>query len=145
MSASPAVSAFGTLVKIGDGAVSESFTTIAELRKIGGPKLKLETIDVTVHNTTEPWRQFIGGLLDGGEVTVDLNFIPSDSTHNPTTGLLADMINRVQRNFQMVFPDAGLTTWAFTALVIGFDMSSEPSSVLMATVTLKISGSPTLS
>lgn len=145
MSASPAVSAFGTLVKIGDGATpTENFTTIAELRKIGGPKLKLETIDVTVHNTAEPWRQFIGGLLDGGEVSVDLNFIPTDSTHNPSTGMLADMLARTQRNFQLVFPDDAHTTWTFTALVTGFDMSSEPSSVLMATVTLKLTGSPTL-
>lgn len=146
MPASPAVSAFGTLVKIGDGATpTENFTTIAELRKVGGPKLKLETIDVTVHNTTEPWRQFIGGLLDGGEVSLDLNFIPTDGTHDPSTGLLSDMINRVQRNFQIVFPDDDTTTWEFTALVTGFDMNSEPAGVLMATVTLKLTGSPTLS
>lgn len=145
MPASNAVSAFGTLVKIGDGATpTEGFTTIAELRKVSGPKLKLETIDVTVHNTAEPWRQFIGGLLDGGEVTLDLNFIPTDGTHNYSAGLLSDMVNRVQRNFQIEFPDSGNTTWTFTALVTAFDMNSEPSSVLQATVTLKLSGSPTL-
>lgn len=140
--ASPAVSAFGTVVKIGDGASPENFTTIAELRNVSGPSLELETIDVTTHNTADPWRQFIGGLLNGGEVSLELNFIPTEATHDPTTGLIADMVNRVQRNFQIVFPDVPVTTWGFTALVTAFEMSSDPADVLQASVTLKLSGKP---
>jgi hypothetical protein len=146
MSDSLAVSAFGTLVNIGDGVASpnESFNTIAELRKIGGPKLALETIDVTVHNTPDPWRRFIGGLLNGGEVTMELDFIPTEGTHSYSTGLVHDMVNRVQRHFQLVFPDIGHTTWEFTALVTSFDVQADPGNVLIAMVGLKISEKPTL-
>lgn len=142
--ASLAVSAFGTLLKIGDGASPEVFTTVAELRTISGPTLTAETIDVTTHNTPTPFRRYISGLLDGGEVTFDINFIPTDTTHGYSTGLLKDMTDRTRRNFQIVFPDTGTTTWLLPTVITGFEMSSDPADVLMASVTLKVAGPPTL-
>lgn len=142
--ASLAVSAFGTLLKIGNGASPEVFTTVAELRTISGPTLTAETIDVTTHNTPTPFRRYISGLLDGGEVTFDINFIPTDATHGYSTGLLKDMTDRTRRNFQIVFPDTGTTTWLLPTVITGFEMSSDPADVLMASVTLKVAGPPTL-
>lgn len=142
--ASLAISAFQTLLKIGDGATSESFSTVAELRTISGPKLTAETIDVTVHNTPTPWRRFISGLLDGGEITFELNFIPTDPTHSYSSGLLKDMTDRARRNFQTVFPDSGTTTWTLPTIITGFETTADPAAVLMAHVTLKVAGPPTL-
>jgi predicted secreted protein len=130
------------MVQIDDGL--GVFVNIAELRKVGGPKLSLETIDVTVHNTATPWRRFIGGLLNAGEVTMELNFIPTETTHSYSAGLIRDMVNRTQRHFKIIFPDAGTTTWAFTGLVTNFEMSSDPAAVLQANVTIKVSEPPTL-
>lgn len=143
--ASNAVSAFGTILRIGDAATPiEGFTTVAELRTISGPSLVAETIDVTVHNTPTPWRRYISGLLDGGEVTFDINFIPSDPTHGYTTGLLKDMTDRTRRNFKIIFPDSGNTEWILPTVITGFEMSADPADVLMASVTLKVAGPPTL-
>lgn len=142
--ASSALSAFQTLLKIGDGAGSESFTTVAELRSIHGPKLKADTIDVTVHNTPTPWRRFIAGLLDGGEITFDINFIPQEPTHSYSSGLIKDMTDRARRNFQVVFPDNATTTWLCPTIITGFEMSADPAAVLMSSVTLKVAGPPTL-
>ncbi len=140
---SVALSAFGTLLKVGDGAVSESFTTVAEVRKLSGPTLKADTLDVTTHNTATPFRRFISGLLDGGDVSLELNFIPQEPTHSYSSGLLSDMLNRTRRNFQIVFPDAGSTTWLIPGIITQFDMSADPAAVLMATLTIKVSGPPT--
>lgn len=141
---SNAISAFGTLLKIGDGGSPETFTTIAEVTNISGPSLSMNTVDVTSHDSTDGWREFVGGLLDGGEVTLDINFIPTDPTHSYSTGLLNDMVNRTKRNFQLVFPDAGNTTWSFTALITAFEPSAPTDDKLSASVTLKITGKPTL-
>lgn len=141
--ASAAVSAFGTLLKIGDGASPEDFTTVAELRTISGPSLSADTIDVTTHNTPTPFRRFIAGLLDGGEVTFDINFIPTEATHGYSTGILKDMTDRARRNFQIVWPDTGSTTWLLPTVITGFEPSSDPADVLMASVTLKVAGPPT--
>ena len=143
--ASNAVSAFQTQLQLGDGAApTENFSTVAELRTISGPSLELETIDVTTHNTSQPWRSFIGGLLNAGEVNFDINFIPTNPSHSYSSGILSDMVNRVQRNMKLVFPDAGATEWQFTCLVTGFEVTAEPADVLIASVTLKLTGVPTL-
>lgn len=139
-----AISAFGTLFKIGDGAVTETFTTIAELKNISGPSLSADVIDVTVHNSGTPWRRFISGLLDGGEITFDVHFVPQNATHSYSSGLLSDFVNRVKRNFQLVFPDAGVTTWTIPGIVVNFDMNADPADALLASVTVKVNGAPTL-
>jgi predicted secreted protein len=141
---SAAVSAFGTLLKLGDGGSPENFTTVAELRTISGPSISADAIDVTTHNTPSPWRRFIAGLLDGGEITFELNFIPTDPTHSYSAGILKDITNRARRNLQIVFPDTGLTTWTIPVIFTAFEMSSDPAEVLMASVTAKVSGPPTL-
>lgn len=139
------ISAFGTLLKVGDGgSPTESFTTIAEVFNIGGPSLSLDPIEITNHSSTGGWKEFVGGLLDGGEVSFDINYDPVGATHDASTGLIADMVARTQRNFQLVFPDTGNTTWSFTALVTAFEPSEPVDDKLAASVTLKLTGQPTL-
>lgn len=141
---SDAISAFGTLLKMGDGGTSESFTTIAEVSDIKGPKLSLDAIDVTNHSSTEAWREFVGGLLDAGEVSLSINFMPTETTHDPSTGIISKLTDRGKHNFQMVFPDDDATTWSFTALVTAFESSEPIDDKLAADITLKITGKPTL-
>lgn len=141
---SNAVAGFGSLLKIGDGAGPEVFTTIAEVKDISGPSLSMATIDVTNQSSTGGWAEFIGGIKDAGEVTFDVNFLPADATHNAATGLIRDYNNRTKRNFQLVFPDAGATTWSFAALVTAFQPTEPIGDALTASVTLKITGQPTL-
>lgn len=142
---SNAISGFGTLLKIGDGATPiENFTTIAEVGNISGPALRLETQDVTNHSSPDGWREYVATLLDAGEVTFDLNFIPTDATQGYATGLLKDMTNRVKRNFQLVFPNVGNTTWSFSAYVTGYNTSEPIDDALSASVTLRITGKPAL-
>lgn len=145
MTTTGAISAFGTLLKIGDGASpTETFTTIAEVTDIGGPSLKLATIEATSHSSTDGWIEKIGGLLDGGELSFDVSFIPTNATQNFSTGLIYAMVNRTVRNFKLVFPNLSATTWAFAALVTGFEPKEPIDDKLSASVTLEITGKPTL-
>jgi predicted secreted protein len=141
--ATSAVFAHGTFLKIGDGGGTEVFTTVAEVNKLKGPMLKLNTIDVTNHSSGG-WKEFIAGLLEAGDVTFTINFQPQQATHSNTSGLLRDLRTKVKRNFQLVLPDAGVTTWAFTALVVGFPVNAPEDGALTVDVTLRISGQPTL-
>ena len=138
-----ALAAYSALLKIGNGATSEAFTAIAEVRDIEGPELELETKEVTSHDSGG-WREYIGTLLTGGEVSFDLNFIPTDATHSYSAGLIDDMVTRTRRNFQLVFPDSESTTWEFAALVTGFKPSAGVEDELAAEVTLQVTGQPTL-
>lgn len=140
-----ALFAHGTLLQVGDGvSTGETFTTVAEVTNIGGPGIALEPLEVTSHSSTAGWKEFIGGLLDGGEVSLSINYIPTNATHDATTGLIADQVARTVRNFQLVFPDSGTTTWSFSALVVNFEPGEPVDNALTAEVTLKVTGQPTL-
>jgi hypothetical protein len=138
------ISAFGTLLKKGDGGDPESFTTIYEVLDIGGPSLKLDTEETTNHSSTGGWEEVVATILRSGEVTFEINYDPAGATHDASTGLIADMVARTLRNFQLVFPDTGTTTWSFAAYVTGFEPSEPVAGKLSASVTLKPSGQPTL-
>ena len=67
------VSGFGTKLNW-DGA------DLAELTSISGPSESMDTIDLTSHDSTEAFREFVAGLHDGGEISIEGNFIKGDST-----------------------------------------------------------------
>ncbi len=139
-----AISSFGTLVKKGDGGGPETFTTIAELLDIEGPEMELDTEEATSHSSTEGWAEYLGTILDAGEVSFEVNYIPTNATHNASTGLIKDMTARTRRNFQIVFPDAGNTTWSFAAFVTKCSPAMPVRGKLTGKFTLKLTGKPTL-
>lgn len=141
---SEAHSSFGIKVQIGDGGDPENYTDIAELFDVDGPELTGETEDVTTHNSVDAWVEKIVTVKDGGQITFDIAYLPTNGTHDASTGLLADFMNRVLRNFKVVFPDPGSTTWSLAALVTRFKPAAPVKGVLISSVTLDVSGKPTL-
>jgi len=69
---SSAVSGFGTKLNW-DGV------DLDELTSISGPSQSLDTIDVTSHDSTSAFKEFVNGLLDGGEISFEGNFVSGDS------------------------------------------------------------------
>jgi predicted secreted protein len=135
--------AFGTLLQVGDGgSPTESFTTIAEVKDISGPDISIDTEDITPHDAVGGWEEFIPTILRSGEITFDLNFVPSDSLHGDFsgTGLIDALKNRTKKNYQLVLPTSPTYTWSFAAYVTGFSNSEPVGGVLGASVTLKVTG-----
>jgi len=126
------------------GGEAEAFTTIAQVRNISGPGLSLDVEDVTTHDSTGAWEEVVATILRSGEVTLDLVYDPATATHGWGIGLLAVMPRRATRNFQVIFPDAGSTTWSFAADVVNFEPDAPHDGALTASVTLKLTGSITL-
>ena len=139
------LSAFGTLLKIGDGnGGSETFATIFEVLDIDGPSMSLDTIDATSHSSSGAWGEIVPSFLRPGEVTFSVNYHPTNATHNASTGLLRDFKNRTKRNFQIVFPDGFSTTWQFAAYVTNASPAMPVADKLTQDFTLAITGQPTL-
>lgn len=130
--------AYGTKFK--RGAVE-----IAAVTNISGPGLSLDTEDVTSHDSTEAWEEVVATILRSGEVTLDLIYDPAAATHkNASGGLLYDMTTRASTTYSITFPDTAASVWSFTAFVVGFEPSMPHDGSLTASVTLKITGKPTL-
>lgn len=116
------------------------FTAIANIESISGPSLEREEIDVTAHDSPQQWREYIGGLKDGGEITFDINYDPT--VHDV---LVADLDVTEPINYEVAFPTSPETVWTVGALLTGFEPDAPHDDKLAASLTLKVSGPPTLS
>lgn len=125
--------AYGAILKRGG-------TTIAAIKDITGPGLSLDTIDVTTHDSANAWREFIGGLKDGGEVSMDIVWDPDDTSQ---TNFRTDLASRAVTAWSITLTDATPTVISFNALVTEFEPSIALEDELAASVTLKITGAVT--
>lgn len=125
----------GTLVKRGDGGGPEVFITIGEVTGFDGPGGKASIIDATHLQST--FKEKLMGLPDEGEISLTLNYVPSDAQQ---IGLRNDRAARTKRNFKIVFTDAGSETASFSAFVLEYKLSAKPDSKVDLAVTLEVTG-----
>lgn len=137
------ISAQGTQLQVGDGAEPEVFTPVARVTDISGPGLIAEVEDVTSHDTSG-WRERLSTILDAGEITFDIFYIPNNPTHNQTTGLLQLYLNRLLTNFRLVMTDAAATTYNFSGYVTSFETSAPIAAAYRASITITITGAVTI-
>lgn len=142
--ASAAISAYGTLLQLGDGGSPENFTTIAEVRDITGPQLTRNSIDVTNHSSANGFEEFVLGIKKSGQVSFEVNFVPTAATQNGTTGLWAEYQNATKANYKMIFPSS-YGTLSFAAFCDGIEPHAPVNGALTAKITLKVTGPVTLS
>ncbi len=131
---------YDALLKVKSGA---SYGTIAQVRDVAGPALKQETVEVT-HRDGNKWRERVGGLKDGGEVTFDVIYDPDLASHaaGSAPGFVYMLQNGTIGDFQLVLPDATNTTCTFFALVTSVEPKAPMGDALTADVTLQITGAP---
>lgn len=137
---------YGTLLERRIAASPENWQLIAERVSLGGPSMSRDAPDVTHMDSPNGWREFIPGLKDGGEISVEGNFVPDDPSQNVETGLLGEFYSDVRGLWRIVFPLTGSppVIWTFTGIMTGFELDMPVDDKLAFTATIKISGEPQL-
>lgn len=110
-----------------------------EINSITGPTITVSTIDTTALDTPGAYRTFIAGFIDGGDVTLEMNF-----TRNAFETFLSDLNARALVSYELIIPDADNTSIEFDALVTGVPVTIPTDEKVTFTATLKISGEPTI-
>ncbi len=141
--ASAAISAYGTLLKRGDGGSPETFTSVPEVRSISGPSMETDEADVTTHSSAAAgaFREFILTLIDAGTIEFDINYVPSDPVH---IGLRTDFLARTKRNWQLVLPGA-VQTISFAGYVKTMPFEFPTDGPVTQKLTIRCTGAPTFS
>lgn len=121
---------------------TEIFATVAEVKNLSGPNMAAAVIDVTNMDSQNNTREFITSLIDPGEMSFTVNFLPGNVGQQD---IINDLKNRVRRNYQLVWTDQAATTWNFAGLVTSFQPSSATEDALQASITIKVTGFPTWS
>jgi predicted secreted protein len=138
------MSAFKTKIAW-DPAGGSSFTEIAQVRAITPPSISRSEIDVTTHDSPNGWMEYLPGLKDGGEVSFEIIFDPSLGTHDAITGLLSDFDDDTIASWRIIFPNTANTTWIALGFLTGFEVDAPTDDALTASITIKVTGKPTLS
>ncbi len=134
MTETNAVSGFGTLLKVDDGA--DNYTTLAEVKDMTGPSLAHDTEEVTHHQSPGRQKEKIATLIDLGEITFLMNYIMQHPTQSASAGLLKDLLEHTLRNIKIVFPDVGSTEWILPSFITGWEPTMPVGSPFECSVTL---------
>jgi predicted secreted protein len=134
---SNAFTGYGLFVKVGDGATpTENFTAVNEVQTASFSGAKVDTIDVTHAQSPNRRREFIGTLIDSGELQFTANYIPQDATQ---LSLQALMDGALLHNWKVVLPNS-LGTFSFAGLINSIDRNLDFSKEAKLTCKIKISG-----
>ncbi|MBS0472352.1 MAG: phage major tail protein, TP901-1 family [Proteobacteria bacterium] len=105
------------LIKIGDGADPETFTTVAGLRATS-LAFNAQSVDITNADSTDQWRE----LLSGGGIknaTLSGNGVFKDAASDAT--LRSAFFDQSCPNFQVVIPSFGAVTGPFKIVSLSYE------------------------
>jgi Lambda phage tail tube protein, TTP len=126
------------LLKLESDSSTGTFATIPEAMKLNPPNQKFDLLDVTSHDSTGGFREFVPGLIDGENCTAEVNFVPTNAIH---TQCRTDALARTKKNFQCVFPGGGIgANLAFSGYFVGLNPSADAGQILKESITIKSTG-----
>lgn len=130
-----ALSSQGVTIAVGAGSPDVP-VTIPEVSSINGPSGSASIIDVTDLSSTAKEKKM--GLMDEGQVTLELNYLPDNAVHET---LRAARAAKTLKSFVITFTDTAPASWfRFNAYVTAFSVSNAVDQVMKASVTLEITG-----
>lgn len=135
---SNALESQGTVVRINSAAVPATFTAIPEIKDISFRTGSASVIDTTDLSSTAKEKRM--GLADEGQMTLTLNWLPTNAVHAEIDLAKSD---RQSRNFEIILTDGGAYTYTFSGFVLGVSLSAGVDGVLEASVTVEITGAVT--
>lgn len=137
MAASNALLAIGITFEVETATDSGVFFQFEELTNVVPPQSTVEQIDVTHMESPGRYREFIPGYADGGEMTIEMNYIPGSDTDD---FILAWQIAGEVRSTRITYP--ALQTDTTPATVQGYAPTMSVGEKMAATLTLKVAGEP---
>lgn len=129
------VKAMGTTFKMGPTTPT---TAVGSLTSIGGLELSADTIETTSLDSTGGFREFIQGLKDGGDVSLE-GSLDKATTANQNAIYTAFTTGAIQK-CAIEFPDG--SKWAFDGIVTGVSTNADLEDLVGFSATIKVTGAP---
>jgi hypothetical protein len=132
---------WGGELQLGLDENASSLTELVEVRSFSLPSDEADEHEVTHLKSPNRRKEFISGLIDAGEVTAQLNYVPGSATDLLLTDAAEDGDTRAVR---FIIPDqTGTAVWQITTS--GFVKRYSPDNVeanapITATATIRITG-----
>ena len=132
--------AHGATLSIFATSSSTEGTALANLTNIGGPNMTADSIDVSAHSTSSTYyREFVQGLKDAGEVSLEGNYTKATST------AMVAAFEASKRHFKIALPTTSSDTWSFNGFFTAYNTLDAPfEDKISFSASIKVTGKPAL-
>lgn len=135
---SDALIGYGTQFLMAATPGASALTKLAEITAVGLPNEQVGEVEVTHFESPGRTREFIPGLSDAGEITIELNWVPGSATDDLITAAKAD--GKVRSMRVVTPPDDTRQMYTFPGFVRGFERTAPIDDKMSATVTIRVAG-----
>lgn len=112
-----------------------AYLALAEITNITPPNFEVDDVDVTHMQSPNRTREFISGLIDPGEASFEMNWVPGSSTDITLLNLKTE---GTVTHWKMEWSNG--TYWEFLGYVKGYESTAETEDKMTAIATLRVSG-----
>jgi len=132
---------------LGIGTAVSSVTTVTNISSISGPNQSRDSIDISTLASGTITKEFVPGMVDPGEMTLELNY---NETETPVlTGTTIGINNHYPIYYSIQFPDATASTasskFSGSCFITALGHALDNGSKISQSVTLKLNGPATYS
>lgn len=132
-----ALSSHGTLIYRQPAATPGAFTAIAEMGDVAYPELSRNKFDATTQNINIDTN--VLGVPRRGPLTIAMNFLPTDGSHDHLTGLQKAYFDNTIDGYKLTYPN-GVVPWIMSGQVMSIAIKAPVDGKLAADVTIVFSG-----
>ena len=131
---------YGSITNISSG------TAIGNVISITGPNQTRDSIEISGMDSTNKWREFVPGMIDAGEITVEWNFHGSASGNADG---LDDQLTASAYVWTVNFNDGTDTVltnqsqWRASGIITALGHAIPFDDKITQSLTLKLTGAPT--
>lgn len=123
----------GTTVELADLVSPGAFTFISEVFNLNPPSEQDDTVEVTHYTSPGRRREYIPGLVNSGEISFDMNYVPGSASD-----VLINAAKGVEKVVRLTFPNG--VALVFHAIRQGYEKSDPLDDRMTATVTFRVTG-----
>lgn len=126
---------------LGTNASPQVLTAIEEVRSVSGVGQVNSLVDATNFDSPANSREYIAGLADGSEITVECNYVPGATMQVAAmTAVEAGATRKARLTYTAASPEK---RFSFDVVCLGYEVAPSPTEVNAITFTFKITGAIT--
>jgi len=126
---------------LGTAASPQVLTAIEEVYSVSPVGKSNQLVDVTNFDSPAGTKEFIAGLAEGDEITVEANFIPGATMQ---TAAMTAVDSGATRKARLTYTGSSPNkTWSFDAVCMSYGVQPSPTERNTIRFTFKITGSVT--
>lgn len=123
----------GITLEMADLVSPGDFVTIAEVFNVNPPSQVDDVVEATHYGSPNRRREYIPGLVESGEVSFDMNYVPGSASD-----VLINAAQGVEKVLRLTFPNG--VSMVFNGIRQGYEKNAPLDDRLTATVTFRVTG-----